>query len=116
MKKFFVLFGIPAADMVEWAKTPEAERKAAEQKLMQEWKAWMAAHESFFVDKGGPLGKNIRVTKDGAKPTANDLNWWAVVQANSQEEAAQTFVGHPQVSTIGTAYIEVMPMPEMGMS
>ena len=115
MKKFFVLFGIPAADMVEWAKKPEAERKPLEQKLMQEWNQWMNNHESFFVEKGGPLGKTKRVTGTGVADVKNDWNWHCIVQANSLEEAAQTFADHPQTKTIPSAYIEIMDMPQMGM-
>ena len=115
MKKFFILFGIPVADIDEWMKKPEAERKGMEQDLMQQWNAWMTAHEAMFVNKGGPLGKNKRATGKGVADVRNDLNWYAIVQGASHDEVANMFADHPQVIAIPSAYIQIMEMPERGM-
>ena len=73
MSRFLVLFSAPAAVIDEWMKTPAEKRKEAEEKMMQDWKNWMADHAKFFVDKGAGVGKTKRVTAQGVADTRNDL-------------------------------------------
>jgi hypothetical protein len=115
MKKFFVLFGIPAAAIQEWmANVDEASRKEQSDKVMGEWKTWMEEHTSAIVDKGLPLGKTKRVDAHGVTDTKNDLNWYLVVEAESHEAAADMFKGHSHLQ-IPTSYIEVMDASRPGM-
>lgn len=108
MKKFFVLFGIPAAAVQDWmANVDEAKRKEQSDDLMQKWQEWMTTHESVIVDKGLPLGKTKRITADGVSDVKNDLNWYLVVEAESPEAAAEMFVGHPHLA-IPSSFVEVM--------
>src|SRR5438045_2559682 len=109
MNKYVVTFSIPAASIQEWmTNVDEAERKRQTDQMMQEWQAWMAAHEGQVLDKGLPLGKTKRVTKEGITDTKNDLNWYLVVEAESHEAAAEMFRDHPHIKSIPTAYAEVM--------
>lgn len=116
MKKFFVLFGIPAAAIQEWMTTvDEATRKEQTEKLMHDWNEWMAAHEDVIVDKGLPLGKTKRVDANGVSDGKNDLNWYLIVEAESHEAAADMFKDHPHIVQIPSAYAEVMGTQGMGM-
>lgn len=116
MKKFVVLFCLPAAAIADWmASVDEATRKEQTEKLMQEWNEWLAAHESSVVDKGLPLGKTKRVDANGITDMKNDLNWYLVVQAESQEAAAEMFTDHPHILQIPSAYVQVMGTAGMGM-
>jgi len=115
MKKFFVLFAIPAAAIQEWMATvDEAARKEQSDKIMHEWQVWMSAHESAILDKGLPLGKTKRVSKEGIADSRNDLNWYLLVQADSHEAAAEMFKDHPHLQ-IPTSYIEIMDATRPGM-
>ena len=115
MKKFFVLFCIPAAAIKDWmANVAEASRKQQSDEIMQAWHKWMDDHQSVIVDKGLPLGKTKRVSADGITDATNDLNWYLVVEAESQDAAAELFVDHPHLQ-IPTSYIEVMGTAGMGM-
>lgn len=115
MKKFFVLFCIPAAAIQEWmTKVDEKTRKEQSDKMMQDWKTWMETHKASIVDGGMPIGKTKRVTKDGAMDAKNDINWYLVVEANSHEAAAAMFAGHPHLQ-IPTAYIDVSDASRPGM-
>lgn len=115
MKKFFVLFCIPAAAIQEWMATvDEATRKEQSDKMMREWQDWVTAHEGSIVDKGLPLGKTKRVTAEGIADAKNDLNWYLVVEAESHEAAAELFKGHPHLQ-IPTSYIEVLDASRQGM-
>jgi hypothetical protein len=108
MKKFFVLFCMPAAAIADWmATTDEATRKEQSDKMMHDWMGWITDHESVILDKGLPIGKTKRITEAGVTDTKNDLNWYLVIEAESHEAAAELFKDHPHLQ-IPTAYIEVM--------
>jgi len=53
MAKFLVLYLAPHAVVDEWMKTPPEKRKAEEEKMMSEWKKWMA-----------PVGKTAGVSPE----------------------------------------------------
>jgi hypothetical protein len=114
MKKFVVLFCIPAATMQDWMKTvDEAERKKQTDQMMKDWQAWMKEHDKAIIDKGMPVGKTKRVMKDGAIDVRNDVNWYLVIEANSHDEAVAMFKNHPHLQ-IPEAYIDVSES-NMGM-
>jgi len=109
MSRFLVLYSAPAAVIDEWMKTPAEKRKAAEEKMMHDWKNWMADHARLFVDKGAGVGKPKRVTAQGVADTRNDVMLYAIVEAESHDAAARAFEGHPHFG-IPQAAIEVMPL------
>jgi hypothetical protein len=115
MKKFFVLFCIPAAAIQDWmTKVDETTRKQQSEEMMHSWAAWMTEHESVILDKGLPLGKTKRVMATGVADIKNDMNWYLLVEAESHEAAAEMFKSHPHLQ-IPTSYIEVMDASRMGM-
>jgi len=109
MSRFLVLYTAPAAVIDEWMKTPADQRKAAEEKMMQDWKNWMAGHAKIFADKGAGVGKPKRVTAQGVADTRNDIMLYAIVEAESHDAAAKAFEGHPHFG-IPQATIDVMPL------
>ncbi|HVY72698.1 MAG TPA: hypothetical protein VG984_01445 [Candidatus Paceibacterota bacterium] len=116
MEKYFVTFSMPAATIQNWLATvDEATRKQQTEDMMQKWNEWMEQHAAQIVDKGLPLGKTKRVTKDGIVDTKNELNFYIIVQAESHEAAAELLHTHPQLAVIPDTYIEVMGTAGMGM-
>jgi hypothetical protein len=108
MKKFFVIFCIPAAAIDDWMKNvDEATRKEQSDQMMQDWQKWMADHETHILDKGLPVGKTKRVTKDGITDTRNDINWYLVMQGESHEAVAEMVKTNPHITMIPNAYAEV---------
>jgi hypothetical protein len=115
MNKYLVLYLAPAHVLEDWKKTEPAKKKAAEDKMMQEWKAWTASHMKMFADPGAGAGKTKRVTAQGAADGKNDVMLYAIVSAESHDAAAKAFVGHPHLQ-IPEASIEIMelhPLPGM---
>src|SRR5438067_9055074 len=112
MNKFLVLYRAPNSVIDEWMKKPEQERKPEETKMMQGWKKWMSANDSNLTDKGGGAGKAKVVSSSDVKDARNDIMMYQIVQANSADEAAKMFVGHPHFG-IPQASIEVMPLKAM---
>jgi hypothetical protein len=65
---------------------------------------------------GAPLGKALRVAKDGkASPVTNDLGGYSILQAESKEALAETLKGHPHFM-MPDSFIEItelMAIPGM---
>jgi len=115
MKKFFVLYRLPVATMEEWKKNTKPEEMGPQmEKMGKDMMEWSQKHEKSFVDQGAPLGKTKTVTSEGIKDTANDLNYYCVVEAESHEDAAKIFSDNPHLQ-IPTSFIEVMDIPHVGM-
>lgn len=111
MQKFIVTYLAPAAEMEEWMKKPESERKSAEEQMMKEWKEWMAAHAS-MIKETNATGKTKRLTKEGATDAKNDLMLYSIVEADSLEAVTKVFAAHPHFGIPG-ATIEIMPIRPM---
>ena len=97
MKKFLVTYLAPASVIDDWKKTEPEQRKAAEEKMMAEWKTWMSEHAKVFADKGAGVGKTKRVTAQGVSDTKNDVMLYAIVEAESHDAAARIFDRHPHL-------------------
>ena len=115
MKKFVVIYRVPVETMAEWKKntSPEEMKKQGEE-LGKKMMAWTEKNAKSFIDKGLPLGKNTRLTKDGAKAEANDLYYMCVVEAESADAVAQMFKDNPHFD-IPTSFVDIMEVPQMGM-
>jgi hypothetical protein len=115
MKKFFVLYRVPVETMQEWVKnTPPEEMKAQSEKLGADMMAWTQKNEKTIVDKGLPLGKNTRMTAEGAQAVTNDLNYYCVVEADTVEAVEEMFKDNPHLR-LPTAYLDIMEISRMGM-
>jgi hypothetical protein len=115
MNKYLVLYLAPAHVLEEWKKTEPAKKKAAEDKMMQEWKTWMGSHMKVFADPGAGVGKTKRVTAQGSSDGKNDVMLYALVSAESHDAAAKLFVGHPhlQIPEASIEIMEIRPLPGM---
>lgn len=110
MKKFLALYRMDMAAMQKMMAESSPEDR---QKGMDEWGAWMKAHTADFADMGGPVGKNMQVTKDGASEMSNDLGGYSVIQAESKEAAIQLLADNPHFSMPG-ATVDLMEVTSMG--
>lgn len=106
--KFLVTYQMPHQGLDEWMKLPEADRKAMEQQMQNEWNAWMVAHKDVLTETAG-VGKPKRVTGAGTQDARNDIMMYSFVETDSLEAAAKLFEGHPHFGIPG-AWIEVMPV------
>lgn len=109
MKKYFVLYMAPVAEFQKLMEhsTPE-QAKAG----MDAWMKWADAHKADLVDLGQPLGKTKRVNTSGVSDTKTDIGGYSIVQAESHEEAAKLFEGHPHLEIPG-AYIDILEITQI---
>src|SRR5262245_35608189 len=107
MGKFLVTYLAPASVIEEWKKTEPSKRKAAEEKMQNDWKKWMTDHSKVFADKGAGVGKTKRVDAQGLSDSKNDIMLYSIIEANSHDSAAKMFEKHPHLG-IPRASIEIM--------
>ena len=103
MAKFLAVFtGTPGAGA-----RPDA---ATEARGMAAWGEWMQRHAGSVLDGGGPLGKTKKVSKSGIQDASNHLAGFVVVEAESHDDAARMFEGHPHFTIFPGDGVDVMPV------
>lgn len=112
LKRFLVLYFIPAAVIDRWMLVDAAERQAREGELRAEWGAWMQVNGGMIVSTEA-AGKTKRVTATGLADARNDIIIHCIVQAATHDAAAAIFVGHPHLQ-IPEASIEIVELRAMG--
>ncbi|MCX7894011.1 MAG: hypothetical protein N2544_16790 [Burkholderiales bacterium] len=114
MKRFLAVFtGSPEA-MAAWEKLPESERQQRQSAGMAAWKQWVNDNSPSILEMGGPLSRTKLVSKSGISDIRNHLAAFTVVQAESQEAAAELFLNHPHFTIFpgeGVEVMEVLPIP-----
>lgn len=111
MKKFLALF-YGGASNEEKAQPIDAEKQKA---FMDAWMEWATVNKDSILDNGAPLSRTKSVGQGGVSDTENDMTAYAMVQAGSQDEAAEMFKSHPHLTLHPKSRIEVVeikPVPE----
>jgi hypothetical protein len=98
----------PATDMENMS---EEQSKA----VMDAWKQWMENVGSSLVDIGQPMANGASLVDDGSSGTAELLNGYSIVEADSLEGAKSLADGHPFLSegegNFAIDIFELMPVP-----
>lgn len=116
MKQFLAIYTGAAAAMAEWNALSEQERNKRQAAGMAAWKKWSEENKDAVVMMGGPLGRTKRIAEPGISDIRNAMMAFTIVQAESQEAAAQLFVDHPHFTIFpgdGVEVMECLPIPEM---
>ncbi|HWY60407.1 MAG TPA: hypothetical protein VNW15_00760 [Rhizomicrobium sp.] len=111
MTKYVALYLTPPDVIADWQKTDAGTRKAAEEKMQNDWKAWMGANAKMILSTEVG-GKTKRVTANGIADAKNDIMLYTFVEADSHEAAAKPFASHPHLQ-IPKSSIEVMEVRAM---
>jgi hypothetical protein len=116
MKNFLAVFTGTAEAMEKtgWNALSESARQEQMQAGLKAWHAWMEANQKQIVVSGGPVGKTKRTSGAGVENTRNNICGYIVVSAESHEDAARLFEGHPHFSIFPGEAVEVMeclPVP-----
>ena len=114
MKRFLAIYTGTAEGRRAWDALSQEERKTREQKGMQAWGDWGKRNASAIVENGGPLGKTKRVEAGGVRDIKNAMAAYNVVQAETHEDAARLYEGHPHFTIFpgdGVEIMEILPVP-----
>ena len=117
MPRFLALYlGSPdAPSQAAWERLSVAERANRTSQAMTVWSQWVEQHRSAIRDMGGPLGKTLLATNAGITATSKALTAYVIVDADSHQQAAEMFAGHPHFSIFpgtGVEILECLPMPQ----
>jgi hypothetical protein len=115
MKTFLAIYTGSPKGMEEWKALDPDIRAAREKQGMAGWKQWIAANEAALVDGGSPLGKTKRVSTAGITDIRNQMAAYSIVRAETHDDAAKLFAGHPHFTIFpgdGVEVMECLPIPE----
>ncbi|WP_333681198.1 hypothetical protein [Dyella sp.] len=114
MKRFLAVYIGTEAGIGDWNTLSDAERQQREKTGIAAWKQWVETNQHAIVEVGAPLGKTLSASKRGIGKIRNQLTGFTVVQAESHEQAAKLFEGHPHFTLFPGDSIEIMeclPIP-----
>ena len=112
-KKFLALYLAPASVIAEWSKTDPSTKKAAEEKMRNDWNNWMSAHSKMIADTKATAGRPSASPTQGVTDTKNDIMLYSVVEAETHDAAVKAlFANHPHLQ-IPQSSIEVMEIRPM---
>jgi hypothetical protein len=112
MKKYFVLYMASAEDFQKVMQGMSSATPEQRQAGMKEWEDWMK-NTGGVVDMGAPLGKTMRVTANDISNARNEIGGYSIVEAETQEEAAEKMKSNPHFKMIPGGWIEVMEIMPM---
>ncbi len=114
MKKFVVLYHVPASAMAQTMNsTPEQQAEG-----MKQWTDWAQRAGSHLKDMGTPLMGGVQIKPGGStEASTKDVSGYSVIEAEDMEQAKKLMEGHPHTngwSKDATIEIhEAMPIPGM---
>ena len=109
MPHFLAVYTMTPESLARFRALPQDEQDAVDAAGLPAWQAWEAAHAQALPDRGGMVGKTMRVTRDGVAPASNDCCGYVVVEADSIEAAARLFEGHPHFTIFPGDGVDIMP-------
>jgi hypothetical protein len=106
MTRFLAIYN-GAADALDKGSLSEEQQS----EFMNAWAAWAQAHQKSLVDPGAPLYMKKLVTAHGVEDFTDSKTGYAIVEAESHDEAVQIFAEHPHLRLISGNSIEVLECP-----
>jgi hypothetical protein len=114
MKNFLAIYLGTAAALSDWNALPESVKAERQAEGGKAWHEWLERHKSRIVDTGAPLGKTKRVSRSGVEDVRNAMTAFTVVRAETHDDAAKLFEGHPHFTIFPGESIDIMeclPIP-----
>lgn len=109
MPRFLAVYMMHPENVVRFRAMPKAEQDAVDAVGLKQWADWEQRNLASFLDRGGMVGKTLRVSKDGTSPASNDFCGYVVVEAETIEAAAKLFENHPHFSIFPGDSVDIMP-------
>jgi len=109
MPRFLAVYTMKPEDLARFRERPKPEQEAIDAAGVKRWVDWEERNAASFADRGGMVGKTMRVTKDGIAAAVNPICGYVVVEAESIEAAARLFENHPHFSVFPGDGVDIMP-------
>ncbi len=109
MPRFLAVYTMQPEAVARFRAMPKSEQDAVDAEGIAAWTEWEKANAASFADRGGMVGKTLRVTKDGTARATNSFCGYVVVEAATIEDAARIFENHPHFSIFPGDGVDIMP-------
>ena len=109
MPRFLAVYTMKPEDLARFRSLPKAEQDATDTIGLKQWVEWEEKNAAAFPDRGGMVGKTLRVTQDGIAKAVNPFCGYIVVEAESIDAAARLFEHHPHFSIFPGDGVDIMP-------
>ncbi len=109
MTRFLAVYTMQPESLARFRALPKAEQDAIDAAGLPQWVAWEKEHAASLADRGGMVGKTLRVSRDGIAPASNPFCGYVVVEAPDIEAAARLFENHPHFSIFPGDSVDIMP-------
>jgi hypothetical protein len=109
MPHFLAVYTMQPDDLARFRHLPKAEQDAVDAAGLPQWTAWEARNAAFLPDRGGMVGRTLRVSRDRTAAAVNSICGYVVVEADTIEAAAQLFEDHPHIGVFPGDGVDIMP-------
>ena len=109
MPRFLAVYTMQPEDLAAFRRLTKEEQDAIDAVGVKEWAAWEDRNAASIRDRGGMVGKTMRVSRDGIAKAVNPFCGYIVVEAETVEAAARLFEDHPHITVFPGDGVDVMP-------
>jgi hypothetical protein len=109
MPRFLALYTMQPEDLARFRAMSKAEQDRIDSIGLPQWQEWEEKHAASIPNRGGMVGKTLRVGRTGIAPAVNQICGYLIVEAETIEAAAELFVGHPHITLFPGDGIDLMP-------
>lgn len=109
MPRFLAVYTMQPEDLAAFRRLTKEEQDAIDAVGVKEWAAWEERNAASIRDRGGMVGKTMRVSRDGIAKAVNPFCGYIVVEAETVEAAARLFEDHPHITVFPGDGVDVMP-------
>lgn len=109
MPRFLALYTIQPEDLARFRALPKAEQDRIDSIGLPQWQQWEEKHAARIPDRGGMVGKTLRVSRTGTAPATNSVCGYLIVEAETIEAAAKIFEAHPHITLFPGDGVDLMP-------
>lgn len=111
MPRFLAIYNLLPEALARFRAMPKAEQDRIDSLGLPLWEEWEKKHAASITDRGGMVGKTLRVNRDGsAAPATNTICGYLVVEAETIEAAAKIFDSHPHLTHFPGDSVDIMPL------
>ncbi len=109
MPRFLAVYMMKPEDLASFRRLSKIEQDAVGVEGVAQWKAWESRNAAVILDRGGMVGKTMRVTENGIAEAENSFCGYLVVEAETACAAARLFQDHPHITVFPGDGIDIMP-------
>jgi ribosomal protein S17 len=102
-------------NMKAWMKLSPQEQEARTKLGIAKWQKWGMKNKKYIINDGGPLGKTIKVDRDGITDYKNNLTGFVLIKSKTAKSAAKLFMNHPHFAIFpgdAVEIVECLPIPK----